>query len=86
MMLSWSSYNLEHFVNAKRLSGAEKAIRDLLFYGIRKTGQLKNQKIGSLFGLSYSGVSHAVRSAKLELAKNRTTRNCRVIPEKGGEK
>lgn len=63
--------DLEHFVNAKRLSGAEKEIRDLLVYGIWKTGQLKNQKIGNLFGLSYSGVSHAVRSAKLELAKNR---------------
>jgi hypothetical protein len=63
--------DLEHFVNAKRLSGAEKAIRDLLVYGIWKTGQLKNQKIGSLFGLSYSGVSHAVKSAKLKLVKSR---------------
>ena len=63
--------DLEHFVHAKRLSGAEKAIRDLLLYGIWQTGQLKNKKIGSLFGLSYSGVSHAVKSAKLVLAKSR---------------
>jgi len=63
--------DLEHFVNAKRLSGAEKEIRDLLVYGIWKTGQLKNEKIGGLFGLSYSGVSHSVKSAKLKLAHSR---------------
>ncbi|MBW2428124.1 MAG: transposase [Deltaproteobacteria bacterium] len=63
--------DLEHFVNAKRLSGTEKEIRDLLLYGIWKTGQFKNEKIGGLFGLSYSGVSHAVKSAKLQLAKSR---------------
>jgi len=63
--------DLEHFVYAKMLSGEEEAIRDLLLYGIWKTGQLKNEKIGSLFGLSYSGVSHAVNSTKLEPAKSR---------------
>jgi putative transposase len=63
--------NLEHFVHAKRLSGAEKQIRDLLLYGIWKTGQLKNEEIGGLFGLSYSGVSHSVKSAKLKLARGR---------------
>ena len=63
--------NLQHFVHAKRLSGAEKAIRDMLIYGIYRTGQLNNEKIGSLFGLSYSGISHAVRSAKIKLPKSR---------------
>ena len=63
--------DVEHFVNAKRLTGAEKDIRDMLLYGIWKAGKLKNEKIGSLFGLSYSGVSHAVKSAKLKLAKSR---------------
>jgi len=59
------------FVNAKRLSGADKEIRDQLLYGVWKTGQLKNGKTGALFGLSYSGVSHAVKSAKLKLAHGR---------------
>jgi hypothetical protein len=63
--------DVEHFVHAKRLSGAEKEIRDMLLYGIWKTGQLKNEQIGNLFGLSYSGASHAVRSAKLKLSNNR---------------
>ena len=63
--------DVERFVSAKRLSGAEKVIRDLLLYGIWKTGQLKNKKIGGLFGLSYSGVSHSVKSAKLKLGHSR---------------
>jgi len=63
--------DVERFVHAKRLSGAEKEIRDMLLYGIWITGQLKNEQIGNLFGLSYSGVSHAVKSVKLKLAKSR---------------
>jgi putative transposase len=63
--------NLEQFVHAKRLSGTEKQTRDILLYGVWRTGQLKNENIGRLFGLSYSGVSHAVKSAKLKLAKSR---------------
>jgi transposase len=43
----------------------------MLLYGIWKTGQLKNEQIGNLFGLSYSGVSHAVKSVKLKLSKSR---------------
>ena len=66
--------DIEHFVNAKRLSGGEKEIRDVLLYGIWRTGQLKNEHVGSLFGLSYSGVSHAVKSVKPKLAKNRKLR------------
>jgi hypothetical protein len=50
-----------------RVSGGEKEIRDVLLYGIWRTGQLKNEHSGSLFGLSYSGVSHAVKSVKRNL-------------------
>jgi hypothetical protein len=63
--------DIEHFVNAKRLSGGEKEIRDILLYGIWWIGQLKNEQIGNLLGMSYSGVSHAVKPAKLNLAKRR---------------
>ncbi len=66
--------DIEHFVHTKRLSGAEKEIRDILLYGIWRTGQLKNEQIGNLFGLSYSGVSHVVKSAKLNLKKRRLLR------------
>ena len=36
-----------------------------------RSGHLLNEQIGNLFGLSYSGVSHAVKSVKLNLAKRR---------------
>ena len=63
--------DVEQFRHAKRLSGNEKEIRDLLLYGIWRTGQFKNEQIGDLFGMSYSGVSHVVRSVKLKPAKSR---------------
>jgi len=66
--------DIEHFVRAKRLSGGEKDLRDVMLYGLWRTGQVKNERIGSLFGLSYSGVSHAVKSVKYKLAKNRNLR------------
>jgi REP element-mobilizing transposase RayT len=62
--------DVEHFVRAKRLSGSDKAIRDTLVYGIWRTGQLSNQQIGNLLGISYSGVSHAVKSVKNSLKNN----------------
>ena len=64
-------YDIENFVHTKRLSGPEKEIRDILLYGVWRTGQLKNEQIGHLFGLSYSAVSHAVKSAKITLSKRR---------------
>ena len=63
--------DIKNFVHAKRLSGSEKEIRDILLYGVWRTGLLKNEQIGHLFGLSYSGVSHAVKSAKIALSKRR---------------
>ena len=65
------SCDVEHFAQARRLSGAEKDIRDVLLYCIWATGQLKIEQIGKLFGLSYSAVSHAVKSVKSESAKDR---------------
>ena len=66
--------DVEHFAQSMRLSRAEKDIRDVLLYCIWATGQLKNEQIGKLFGLSYSAVSHAVKSVKSKLAKNRQLR------------
>jgi len=63
--------DINRFVHTKRLSGADKEIRDMLLYGIWKIGQINNQQIGSLFGISYSGVSHAVKSITNKPPKNR---------------
>jgi len=65
------AYERRSLVHVKGLSGAAKEIRDALVYGIWKTAQFKNEQIGNLFGISYSGVSHAVKSAKINLSKNR---------------
>jgi REP element-mobilizing transposase RayT len=59
--------DVEEFVQAGRLSGAEKDKRDLLVYFIWQAGHLSNEQIGNLFGISYSAVSHIVRLFKAKL-------------------
>lgn len=61
--------DLNDFVQAGRLSGAEKDKRDILLYFIWQAGQLGNEQIGNLFGISYSAVSHIVSSFKVRLKK-----------------
>lgn len=63
-------YDVQRFVKAGRLRGAEKDRRDLLLYMIWNSGQFSNEQIGQLFGLSYSAVSHAVKSLKARLMEN----------------
>ena len=62
--------NAVELSSSKRLSGQKKDDRDLLIYIIWKTGILTNEKIGQLFGLTYSSVSHSVRSFKSKLKKD----------------
>ena len=76
-------FNRRHFRSGHLFQGRYKSIiiqNDayllqlsyyILVYGIWRTGQLKNEQIGKLLGLSYSGVSHAVKSVRLNLAKRR---------------
>jgi len=60
-------YDMQHYVKAKRLRGAEKDRRDLLVYTIWRSGKFTNDQIGRQFGLSYSAVSHAVKSLKARM-------------------
>jgi hypothetical protein len=62
--------DVKDFVQAGRLSGADKDKRDLLLYFIWRAGHLTNEQIGNLFGISYSAVSHTVRSFKAKLKKD----------------
>jgi REP element-mobilizing transposase RayT len=62
--------DVKDFVQAGRLSGADKDKRDLLLYFIWRAGHLRNEQIGNLFGISYSAVSHIVRSFKAKLKKD----------------
>ena len=58
------------FQQSRRIPKSVKANRDLLVYCIWKTGILTNEKIGELFGVSYSSISHMVKSVKSELETN----------------
>ena len=58
------------FQQSRRIPKSVKANRDLLVYCIWKTGILTNEKIGELFGVSYSSISHIVKSVKSELETN----------------
>jgi REP element-mobilizing transposase RayT len=62
--------NLKRLVRSNRIFGSEKDNRDLLIYFIWKSGSLTNEKIGALFGLTYSSVSHSIRSVKSRLKKD----------------
>jgi len=62
--------DLSRLMRSGRLSGAEKDQRDVLIYLIWSTGRLTNAKIGALFGVTYSSVSHSVKAAKTKLKKD----------------
>jgi hypothetical protein len=62
--------DLKRFVHAGRVSGAEKDTRDLWLYAIWRTGKVRNDQIGALFGVTYSAVSHVVKSVKTRLEKD----------------
>ena len=66
--------DVSQFVKAGRLLGTEKDNRDLLLYYIWKTGRMTNAQIGIEFGLSYSAVSHAVKSIKAKLKTDQRLR------------
>ncbi len=61
-------------VQAGRLSGADKEKRDLILYCIWRDGRLKNYQIGNFLGISYSAVSHTVKSVKGRLKKKQGLR------------
>ncbi len=50
--------DLERYISAKRLRGADKQNRDIMVYLLWNTGRLTNEEIGELFGMSFSAVSH----------------------------
>jgi chromosomal replication initiation ATPase DnaA len=66
--------NIKGFKNISRASGQQKEKRDLVVYLIWQTGLLTNEKTGAIFGLTYSSVSHIVRSVRLRIAKDRKFR------------
>ena len=66
--------DVKHFAQTGRISKTAKDKRDLIIYFLWKTGALTNDQIGQLFGISYSAVSHAVKSLKTRMKNNRELR------------
>jgi REP element-mobilizing transposase RayT len=62
--------DVQHFVQTERVTGVDKEKRDLLVYLLWTAGGLSNAQIGHLFGISYSAVSHAVRSIKGKMQRD----------------
>jgi REP element-mobilizing transposase RayT len=56
---------------SKRIPQEIKKKRVLIIFCIWKTGLLTNEKIGGLFGVSYSSISHIVKSAQDRIGKEK---------------
>ena len=67
--------DLNRFVKSTRIAPSDKADRDLLLYFAWKAGLFTNEDIGEIFNLTYSAVSHGVRSVRLGLVKDRRLKN-----------
>jgi REP element-mobilizing transposase RayT len=67
--------NVKEFKKLSRVSGPQKEKRDLIVYLIWQTGLLTNEKIGAIFDLTYSSVSHSVRAVKARMAKDHKFRD-----------
>ena len=53
-----------------RISKADKDNRDLLVLSVWKTGMMTNDEIGSIFGLTYSSVSHIVKTMRIRMKED----------------
>ena len=62
------------FKQSRRIPKSVKVNRDLLVYCLWKTGILTNKKIGELFGVSYSSISHIVKSVQSGLDRDKEYR------------
>jgi putative transposase len=59
--------DLKRFRQMPRISREDRDNRDLLVLSIWKTGVMTNNEIGNLFGMTYSAVSHIVKSVRLRM-------------------
>lgn len=62
--------DLEKLRQMPRIAKAGKDDRDLLVLSVWKTGLLSNDEIGSLFGMTYSSVSHIIKSIKMRIEQD----------------
>ena len=63
--------DLDHFRRVSRITKSERDDRNLLVFCVWKTGKLTNDKIGKLFGVTYSSISHIVKTVRSGMEKDR---------------
>ncbi len=63
--------DVRRFRQSSRISSSDKADRDILVYALWKTGMLTNEKIGELFGVTSSSISHSVGAMKSKFQTDR---------------
>jgi len=69
--IGWDFHRLKKLT---RIRGSDKENRDLLIYFLWNTGVLTNERIGRIFGLTYSSVSHAVKEVQSKLSASKELR------------
>ena len=67
--------DVEELKKLSRVSGSQKEKRDIIIYLVWQTGLLTNEKIGAIFDLTYSSVSHSVKAVKSAMAKEHKFRD-----------
>ncbi len=67
--------DIDKCVQAKRLHGIDKHKRDLIVYFLWNKGLMTNEKLGQLFNLSYSAISHCVKTFKEKMNKDKKVKN-----------
>ena len=67
--------DIDKCVQAKRLHGIDKHKRDLIVYFLWNKGLMTNEKLGQLFNMSYSAVSHCVKRFKEKMNKDKKVKS-----------
>jgi len=67
--------DIDKCVQAKRLHGIDKHKRDLIIYFLWNKGLTTNEKIGQLFNMSYSAISHCVKIFKEKMDKDKKVKH-----------
>jgi REP element-mobilizing transposase RayT len=63
--------DLDKCIRARRVHGTDKHKRDLIVYLFWNKGLMTNENLGQLFNMSYSAVSHCVKTFKENMDKDR---------------
>jgi hypothetical protein len=67
--------DIDKCVQAKRLYGIDKHKRDLIVYFLWNKGLMTNEKLGQFFNMSYSVISHCVKTFKEKMNKDKMVKN-----------